>query len=73
MSSMRPAERGRLGGAAPAAGEMRGPGLKRAGRRGPGAGSLGSATTGGEGTGAAEVVVGCGAGKASGKKASAGR
>jgi hypothetical protein len=58
---MRPAERGRLGGAA-AAGEMRGPGLKRAGRRGPGGGSLGSTAAGGEGTDAAEVVVGCGAG-----------
>ena len=69
---MRPVERGRLGGAA-GAGEMRGPGLKRAGRRGPGAGSLGSTAAGGEGTGATEVVVGCGAGKASGKKASAGR
>lgn len=66
MSSVRLAERGRLGGA----GEMRGPGLKRAGRRVPGGGSLGSVAAGGEGTDAAEVGVGCGAGKASGKKAS---
>lgn len=53
---MRPAERGRLGAAT--AVEMSGPpGLRRAGRRGPGGGSLGSAATGGEGTDAAEGVT----------------
>jgi hypothetical protein len=60
---MRPAERGRLGAAA--AVEMSGPpGLRRAGRRGPGGGSLGSTATDGVGTDAAEGVVGGAAGNA---------
>jgi hypothetical protein len=63
---VRPAERGRLGGS----GEMRGPGLKRAGRRGPGGGSLGSTAGGGEATGVAVAVDVDGG--ASDKKASAG-
>ena len=66
---MRPAERGRLGGT-PAAGEMRGPGLKKSGRRGPGGGSLGSTAAGGEATGVAVAVDVDGG--ASNKKASAG-
>jgi hypothetical protein len=65
---VRPADWGILGGAPAAVGEMRGPGLMRAGRRGPGGGSLGSAAADGEVTGAAAVRDGGGE-KAAGEKA----